>query len=540
MALPPSPANLPHIPEILRIICEHLISEKKSLAALARTCRIFEGPALDMLWFSLDDFYQLAKCLPSNVLREETKDDKITYLVLKHYLLLSDCSRLLHYAKRVRHFTFVNLGRMSPKQVHITVFQGLQVALQGNKLLPNVRHLTWRCKNLNISPYLHMFLGPYLSKIQYTFSPRSPVQLSLVPALCEQYHSLKAVEFLFDDDNASTKSKSQAAELISMFIYKWNSLEYLTVPNATYSALLKLSQLPHLKSLIINQCKFDNVPPTTSKDGFPFLAYLELQQCHAASDCIAVVTLMDCSPLHDMRIAIIEVETSSSWEKIFLSINQHCCHDTLQNIHCWDGSGQDMIPSSARTDMIKYEDIRPLLVFQNIRIINAGFCRGLYLSNPSSIKEMATCWKSIEILIFEHSRSFRGGKSSDISLLDLLPIVEHCSELQMLGLPFHANSLPKLDKNNIPWDNVCATNLTRLFVGNSPIINPALVAATLSAIFPSLEDISTILDDLNDSDGELVQNPIVQTMHKAWKQTEELVKMFSIVRTQERSYTRSH
>ncbi|KAF9002451.1 hypothetical protein BDQ17DRAFT_530032 [Cyathus striatus] len=535
-----SPASLPHIPEILRLICEHLIWEKKTLVALARTCKTLEGPALDVLWFSLDDFYQLVKCLPSNVLREETKDDKTTYLVLKHYLLLSDCSRLLHYAKRVRHFTFVNLGRMSPKQVHITVFQGLQVALQGHKLLPNVRHLTWRCKNLNISPYLHMFLGPNLSKIQYTFSPRSPVQLSLVPALCEQYHSLKAVEFLFDDDNSSTKSKGQATGLISIFIYKWSSLESLTVPNATYSALLKLSQLPHLKSLKIIQCKLDNDPPTTSKGGFPVLASLELQQCHAASDCIAVITLMGCSPLRDMRVAIIEAETSSSWKKIFLSINQHCCHDTLQNFHFWDGDGQDMIPTSTRTDMIKYEDIRPLLDFHNIRIINAGFHRGLYLSNPSLIKEMATCWKSIEILIFEHSKSFRGGNSSNISLLDLLPISEHCSELQMLGLPFHANSLPELDKDNVPWSNVCATNLTRLFVGNSPITNPALVAATLSAIFPSLEDILTISDDLDDGDGDLEQNPTVQTMHDAWKQTEELVKMFSIVRTQERSYTRSH
>ena len=34
------------------------------LAALARTCRAFKEPALDMLWRELVDLSQLARCLP--------------------------------------------------------------------------------------------------------------------------------------------------------------------------------------------------------------------------------------------------------------------------------------------------------------------------------------------------------------------------------------------------------------------------------------------------------------------------------------------
>ena len=35
-----------------------------NLAALARTCRTFKEPALDMIWGELDDLTPLVRCLP--------------------------------------------------------------------------------------------------------------------------------------------------------------------------------------------------------------------------------------------------------------------------------------------------------------------------------------------------------------------------------------------------------------------------------------------------------------------------------------------
>ncbi|KAF8552927.1 hypothetical protein OG21DRAFT_1415212, partial [Imleria badia] len=36
----------------------------KTLTALARTCNAFKEPALDVLWFDLDDLTSLVRCLP--------------------------------------------------------------------------------------------------------------------------------------------------------------------------------------------------------------------------------------------------------------------------------------------------------------------------------------------------------------------------------------------------------------------------------------------------------------------------------------------
>ena len=57
------------IQEILSNIFDHFFpvddrAAATNLAALARTCRAFKGPALDLLWRSLDDLSPLARCLP--------------------------------------------------------------------------------------------------------------------------------------------------------------------------------------------------------------------------------------------------------------------------------------------------------------------------------------------------------------------------------------------------------------------------------------------------------------------------------------------
>ena len=49
------------------VYCSPSLLGKKvtaDLAALARTCRAFKEPALDVLWRELVDLSQLARCLP--------------------------------------------------------------------------------------------------------------------------------------------------------------------------------------------------------------------------------------------------------------------------------------------------------------------------------------------------------------------------------------------------------------------------------------------------------------------------------------------
>jgi len=70
------------IPEILGLVCEVLREDQTTgppneqlatLAALARTCRAFEGPALDFLWREVSGLRLLLCVMPSDLFKVEEK-----------------------------------------------------------------------------------------------------------------------------------------------------------------------------------------------------------------------------------------------------------------------------------------------------------------------------------------------------------------------------------------------------------------------------------------------------------------------------------
>lgn len=70
------------VPEILGLVCEviredcimGLLNQRlATLAALARTCRAFEGPALDFLWRDISGLRPLRCIMPSDLFKMEEK-----------------------------------------------------------------------------------------------------------------------------------------------------------------------------------------------------------------------------------------------------------------------------------------------------------------------------------------------------------------------------------------------------------------------------------------------------------------------------------
>lgn len=75
------------IQEILLNILGHCYSpgkrrETADLPALARTCRAFKEPALDVLWEELDNLAPLARCIPE-VSHERSPDEVCMYVFLR-------------------------------------------------------------------------------------------------------------------------------------------------------------------------------------------------------------------------------------------------------------------------------------------------------------------------------------------------------------------------------------------------------------------------------------------------------------------------
>ncbi|KAF8994461.1 hypothetical protein BDQ17DRAFT_1366810 [Cyathus striatus] len=520
------------IPEILRQICECLMYfEKPTLASLARTCRMLEEPALDVLWHSLNGFYPLAKCLPSNVW-DEKEDGSGKYVELTQPLNPIDCSRLLHHARRVRCFVAGRWfhGPRNKQRVDVSIYQALQVVMHNTTLLPNVQEIMWKCgTDLDISPFIQMFLGPNLTEIDFSFSPLSSVELTVVLVLREHYPLLENVTFSYsvqDASNLSIDSQRQVTKLISSSVYRWKNLKSLFVPNLTYPALVEISRLPHLCGLTFDRQRLGDVKPDIMEGGFPALTYIEMDGYDSIMDFIPLLNLMDRSPVRSILVNIDKIETSSSWEKVFFAINQHCCHDTLSSLYYRDGCedhGRDFITRTG-DEMVKSKVFKPLLDFPNLSQITITATGGLDFADPIMAKEMAGSWKKAEYLELQ-TLLFNGTNSpSKITLLDLIPFAENCPKLARLGLPLDASDPPQLDEEYLHCREAQESELSQLLVGNSPIKNPTLVAATLSGIFPALKHIGAIGEH---ADG---------TNHKAWKQVEELMEVFCAVRKQERSW----
>ncbi|KAF8987459.1 hypothetical protein BDQ17DRAFT_1335042 [Cyathus striatus] len=404
----PLTSKLLRTPQIIKLICEHLASEKPTLS------------------FELNGLYPLVKCLPSSVWEEMKRKEK-RYVVLRQPLVSTDCSRFMLYARRVKHF---NTDPESRKQVQINIYRALQFAMHGRNLLPNVRKLTWNESHNVILPFSSMFLGPRLTQMEFTPSQKGiPLEFSVFSALHEYCPSLENFRITFSF-GMSTNSESKAVTLISNSIHNWRNIKTLEVPNLSYSALLKVAQLPYLEEFKICNCKFDAAGSQMLKGGFPMLEVLKIHGS-STSDGIAFFKVMDNSPLCRLEIVLSHKRTSSA---------------------LW---------------------------------------RQIYFSNSAEIEEIATSWSNVRFL-WLHSRVVsQGGVASPITLLDLLPFAEYCPELTCLVIAFDATYLPEIKRQNISGRKLNKSGLEELSVGNSPIKNPAEFAVALSGVFSSLKEIST-------------------------------------------------
>ena len=69
-------------PELCQLICEQLGSQdRKSLYSLCLSSKTFLEPALDGLWYKLDNLAPLVRCMPKDLYQQGVQDGKVVTLV---------------------------------------------------------------------------------------------------------------------------------------------------------------------------------------------------------------------------------------------------------------------------------------------------------------------------------------------------------------------------------------------------------------------------------------------------------------------------
>ncbi|KAG1738985.1 hypothetical protein EDB19DRAFT_1877073 [Suillus lakei] len=137
------------------------------LVALARTCRNFKEPALDILWKSIIGFKPLISCLPESVSNADTQR-KFTF---KSPILNGKWRAIDRYARRICSF-LVNSTVLD--RIDNQVVQVLMSAPSPAPLLPNLHSLRWCDGREHFFPLLRTLLGTTITSLQLGFTLTFP------------------------------------------------------------------------------------------------------------------------------------------------------------------------------------------------------------------------------------------------------------------------------------------------------------------------------------------------------------------------------
>ena len=543
------------VPELFRLVCEVLTHGYKTrpssvqwlvtLASLARTCRAFEGPALDVLWHDIEGLRPLLCTMPSDLFEMKAKDSRFNVLVwlriqiyvsgiililsdpkcLRRPILLSDLTRLPSYAQRIRK---VHVG--SKSFVDVEVLQALSMAtLHMKPLLPNLEDLSWYyghiTKKVEWSMFqcIYLFFSPKLTTLSITLynTLDSACPPSILSGLLNSCPALKNLTFLFRSSNSKSRRD------ISSVICQWNWLQSLTVNDLTQEALKHLATISSLRTLSLNSLEdltrsYDQHLPIVMRNptsGYPALQISSIS-CRTMDAAIAFVQLLSSSPVENLDIQVVDLCYPRQWRELFHTISRHIYHSSLEELILQE-SGNALDPPKAL-----YSDIglEALTVFTNLQDVDIQPTFGIQLTSDT-VNRLADAWPKICHL--ELGNTYPSSRSPIIKTEDLTPFAQRCPKLEYLGIVFDAQNVQLRSSPGL-FNNT----LTTLSVADSPINAPVIVSAFLSDIFPRIESI--IFE--NNWRGSPDRDPEDTTeAAMMWGKAERLLQEFAKVRLQERS-----
>ncbi|KAF7327246.1 hypothetical protein MKEN_00301900 [Mycena kentingensis (nom. inval.)] len=331
------------IPEIVHLIVGAVREEEHStLAALARTCRFFEGPALDVLWEApgIAAPSYILQCFPrelnlSAMAVSETelfvRATVATLVVRRHSSFLfrrfhaaissEDWDRPRRYCARVKHYT---LDLFSDPR-HAEMLQRLCVWIPDAHLFPNLTSLTFRA--LTSEPLdagvLHVFrhlLSPRLEGLQLISASTS--WIPCVPDIIRR--RLPLADLVVDCIPLAVSDDGPAAvSAISSFVRSYQNLRTASLSAIDYAGLLHLAQFPNLRSLQLGlpMAVVIDTPVETDASLFPALQDLEIFDAGLPATAM-VLSMLSAAPIETLHISTASAFTTDDAAKLFKSLGE--------------------------------------------------------------------------------------------------------------------------------------------------------------------------------------------------------------------------
>ncbi|KAJ7202458.1 hypothetical protein B0H12DRAFT_1162647 [Mycena haematopus] len=495
-----------HIAEILDHIFAQLQSDdglsRRYFAALARTCKSFQDPALNFLWREQDTLVNIFKCLPSHTWAIVTPAKR---LHITSPLRPADLDIPLAYALRIRTLN-LRAGQIRSDLLWVAdTMQMLSSMLPRDHLCPNLTSILLELgldsDSQALFSFIHLFLGPKIVHLDIVLPSSSPNVFSLLD-LPIQYPQLR--QFWL---RGQSPGDQPFWDVLSKIALTLNRIESLALDKLDGPAIEHLSQLPALKSLRLEVPELIDLMPSSR-----FRSLIEPQTHRFSSLCdlyfgnttiefvIEFLALLSNCCLVNFHVGTTVLVEKSTTRRLYAALATHLAHSTLQILFV-DVPEELEIETPTTSTLANYVVDGSILAttfcFANLTEIILRPPAGFDIDDPMAW-DIARAWPRVHSLFLVAATELR--HPSSMSLRGLSAFAKHCPELTYLGVTFDASTIPPPTPELI----VSQMSLDSLDVSISPITDPPAVASFMSALFPNLATIyvhtGSLWEDVTEDD----------------------------------------
>ncbi|KAG1799261.1 uncharacterized protein HD556DRAFT_1457687 [Suillus plorans] len=425
-------------------------SNQKLLAALARTCKIFHEPAMDLLWTEIH----------GGIRWDEPWAEPWAKGV--EPLSAHEAREFLRHSSRIR-----TLDIQSDHPHLLSV-------------IPAEACVFPRLKSLSLSTiYLNLFL-PHMLHRCHLLSVDEGLQSFVTRCIALEDLCIYTPEWRQVDSTANEMS------LLSDRIHWCTRLVTISCPMLDWATWKHLSSLPTLLKLRINQgC---NNPPSLSKQDIVNISFLNItslsfQDLYDAAD---IITVMQHSQFPSLKEFEFEAKyiSSEDAEQLFHALSRCKACRTLEEITICSLAEGYLVP-------LYRERLTPIphfFCFTQLRTLELTFYNScIYLDNDMLLQAMST-WPHIRALEINDSGGYRS--SSEVTLRELSTALGLCPQLRRLRVPINLATID-IDPDAEPIQHTSLQSLA-LDLSEFQTADAETIARIISAWFPCVDQVYNI------------------------------------------------
>ncbi|KIJ62188.1 hypothetical protein HYDPIDRAFT_95105 [Hydnomerulius pinastri MD-312] len=465
------------------IFCEVYRTHRPTLAVLARTCRVFNSAALDVLWANLGSFARLIMCLPQDLWTVNPSNKKLVFL---RPMVINDWEIFFKYSTRVRSVDGIGLHCIRGCS---TLGDDAIFALSNpptfGPLIPYLRMLDWDQPSTRYASLLRLLLTPSL--VSLTLSTmgcalRSP-EASIMTSIGTSCPSLRILR-ITSPTPFSNFLDDKGAKVLSTAILYLHSLRTLACHALDEAAVVHLARLPSLSDLSIelpSGFQLDKVLPHLAAPAFGTISSLTLNAV-TLSTLTSFLEGMQFRP-DEVTFTARDAPTVDALRLFFTALVNACDSEHLVSVSL--SVHGDVRPASP-SQQVTISTLQSLLALPNINWFTLDVPCTIGLDD-TGITTLAKHWPKLFGISINAAAGWN--TSSRITHLGLITLLKFCSELEDIAISVDFSSVDveaselqdSRPGGGVTSDTCCTANFV-----TSRISHPASIAAFLSDICPRL------------------------------------------------------